>query len=451
MSYTQRSAIDAASQGKRWPTTTAVNATSVHAASALAARRGTHFAFNDPVAARIADAWCASLLGETGPRPQLTEFDKALAAPLERGFARWARRAGVNDDDLLSLAYQAVRSMVIEGEAFLHLTDLDGRLRLTLLDSNQVNRSLTRELASGGRIVQGVEFDAAGIIAAYHVLPEPPASPFPQNLTAQRIDAADILHVFRPLTAGQVRGLTWLTPVMTVLAEIGSIRDAQLARARVSALFAGFVRDPDGGAAGLDANDGAFLEGGLEPGVLKILRPGQDITFSAPAQTGDIPDFLKSQLHAVAAGVGLTYAQLTGDLSDANYSSTRAGALEHRRLAGALQRQTIGPRFYAPIWRRWALLQALRGEMDAETFDADPDALLDADWLWPGWAQVDPLKEAQADIAAVTAGLKSRREVIAARGRDPDAVLDEITQDRAAAQPTPPPPTPTEDVDNDDD
>ncbi|WP_367714507.1 hypothetical protein AB2N04_10780 [Nitratireductor sp. GISD-1A_MAKvit] len=47
----------------------------------------------------------------------------------------------------------------------------------------------------------------------------------------------------------------------------------------------------------------------------------------------------------------------------------------------------------------------------------------------PGWQEIDPLKSATADIALVESGLKSRREVIAARGRDFDAVNAEIESD----------------------
>jgi capsid protein len=42
---------------------------------------------------------------------------------------------------------------------------------------------------------------------------------------------------------------------------------------------------------------------------------------------------------------------------------------------------------------------------------------------------LDPYREAQADVALVNAGIRSRREIIAARGRDPDDVDAEIQSD----------------------
>ncbi len=52
----------------------------------------------------------------------------------------------------------------------------------------------------------------------------------------------------------------------------------------------------------------------------------------------------------------------------------------------------------------------------------------------PGWQWVDPQKEVNADIAAIGAGLKSREEVVAARGRDIDELDAEIARAKGAGQ-----------------
>jgi capsid protein len=58
---------------------------------------------------------------------------------------------------------------------------------------------------------------------------------------------------------------------------------------------------------------------------------------------------MRVQLHAIAAGVGLTYELLTGDLSQVNYSSIRAGLLEFRRRMEALQWQLLVPGLCRPV------------------------------------------------------------------------------------------------------
>ncbi len=46
--------------------------------------------------------------------------------------------------------------------------------------------------------------------------------------------------------AGQLRGITWLAPVLLRLHELDQYEDAALVKAKVAALFTGFIRDPDG-------------------------------------------------------------------------------------------------------------------------------------------------------------------------------------------------------------
>ena len=97
-----------------------------------------------------------------------------------------------------------------------------------------------------------------------------------------------------------------------------------------------------------------------------------------------------------------------------------------------LQRVLIEGQFLRPFWRRWIDVQALAG-----TIPADPAGLADyhaVRFVPPGWQWVDPAKEVAADVAAIEAGLKSREEVVAARGRDIDELDAERARDQEAAQ-----------------
>lgn len=121
------------------------------------------------------------------------------------------------------------------------------------------------------------------------------------------------------------------------------------------------------------------------------------------------------------------YEQLSGDLSQTNYSSTRFGLLEFRRRAEMLQRTLIEGQLLAPLWGRWIAWKALAG-------DISPDDAIAPDYravrfVAPGWQWVDPLKEVNAEVRAIEAGLKSRAEVVAGRGRDMAEVDEEIARD----------------------
>lgn len=321
---------------------------------------------------------------------------------------------------------QIVPGIVRDGESFVRLVaDADGAMRLQLIPPEQVDPALTQDLGSGRRIVAGIELDAADRPVAYHVLPEVPGTAFAGYGPPVRVPAADVIHVFDPLLPGQVRGLSWLAPILLKLSEHDRTGDAMLAALKTQSLLTGFVNDPSGEAGGFGAEaDGGAVSASLEPGSLHVLPPGASVTFSSPgAGLREAGEFLKAQIREIAAGTGLTYEQLSTDLSTANYSSARTGLLEFRRRAQMLHRTLIVDQLLRPLWRRWIDAEVLAGRLSP-----DP-ALLDVQFASPGFDWVDPAKEVAAEVAAIEAGLKSRAEVIGARGRDLEDVDDEIARD----------------------
>ncbi|MFW5881292.1 MAG: phage portal protein, partial [Roseicyclus sp.] len=259
---------------------------------------------------------------------------------------------------------------------------------------------------------------------------EPPGSPLgAASFEAVRVPAQDMIHVLDRAFPGQVRGLSWLAPVALKLRDRDEASDALLMQLKVAAALTGFVTDPDGTGGGFPGQrSGEKLDLTLAPGALRVLPSGAGIEFTpvTPALAQAV-DFLRSMDREIAAGAGLTYEQLTGDLSEANYSSARVGLLEFRRRAEMLQRSLIEAQLLRPLWARWISTQALAGSIPA-----DPESLAAygaVRFVAPGWAWVDPLKEAQGEIAAIGAGLKSRAEVVAARGRDLDELDAELEAD----------------------
>jgi lambda family phage portal protein len=375
---------------------------------------------NTPQGRRIVEAWTSALVGR-GWQARSQHPDRDTAARLNDAFEALAN----------PVLPPVARCLVRDGEAFVHLrpTD-DGGLRPEVLDPAQVDASLSRPLDGGGRIEQGVELDRDGNVIAYHVLREPPGSGFAPYETV-RIPASDMIHTFDRQFPGQVRGLSWLAPILLKLADRDQLADALVAQAKIGALLTGFIRDPEGGAAGFDQGaSGGQWNVALEPGAMRILPPGADVTFTPqPQGLRDAVSFVASIDREIAAGAGITYEALTGDLGAANYSSARVGLLDFRRRAEALQRHLIEAQVLRPLWRRWIAVQVLAG-----TVPADPVSLadhLEVRFIGPGFDWVDPEAQVAAEIAAINAGLKSREEVVAARGRDIDELDAELARDRA--------------------
>jgi lambda family phage portal protein len=247
------------------------------------------------------------------------------------------------------------------------------------------------------------------------------------------VPAQYVLHLFRPLRPGQLRGQPWLTQVLVKLYELDQYDDAELVRKKTAAMFAGFITKTAPDAPVMDEEkdgDGSTTAlTGLEPGTLQVLLPGEDVRFSAPADVGaSYETFMRVQLRSIAAGMGITYEQLTCDLTGVNYSSIRAGLLEFRRRCEQFQHQVLVYQMCRPIWQRWITDAILSGALEIPEH-----AKLVAKWVPPGFAWVDPLKDIKAQIMAVRAGFKSRSEVLSEQGYDAEVIDREIASDNARA------------------
>jgi lambda family phage portal protein len=420
--------FDAAAGGRRWQgsqTFGTVNS-EIGAAAGPVRRRASYYARNNPWIANGVNALVSGLVG-AGITPQSQHPDRAVRDAIHRTWRTWTGNADADGvTDLYGLQALAVRSLVETGETFAQLVPTADGLRVRLLDADMIPLDETRELEDGRRILQGIELDSDGSRAAYWVHRTRPDVPsFSTELV--RVEAAAMAHVFVPLAPGQLRGISWLAPVLLRLHELDLYEDAQLVRQKVAALFAGFVVDPTGsGAFGGETTAPGVLQTGLEPGTLKVLPPGTDVRFSEPAQIGDAVPFLQLQLRSIAAGLGVPEYLLTGDLSQASYSSLRAALVEYRARIEQWQFGVLVHQLCRPIWRAWIVNEVLAGRLHG-----DLDTLLDVQWICPAQPWVDPLKDSQAAREALAAGLTSRRREVAALGWDIEQLDAEIAADQA--------------------
>lgn len=436
----RRRSFDAAGGGRRWEGAKSLEAlnASILSGATTAARRAGWYARNNPHVASAVQGLVANAVG-AGIKPRSLHPDPAVRDQLHDLLRRWTDRADAAGlTDFYGLQALALRAMVESGESFARLRTVDGGdglppLAIDLLDREQVPVDLHREIGDGRRVRAGIEFDAAGRRIAYHAYARRPGDALaPMALDTIRVPATEIAHLFQPLGAGQLRGITWLAPILLRLHELDQYEDAALVKAKVAALFTGFIRDPDGTVAGLNdgSASGGVLQVGMEPGSLIPLPPGADIQFSDPADPGDYGAFVKNHIRAVASGLGVPYELVSGDLEGVTYSSIRAGLVEFRRRIEQLQHSVIVFQFCRPVWERFVRLAVLSGALDARGFERDPAAFLAVEWLPPKWEWVDPLKDARAEIEQIRAGLKSRSQSIAERGYDAEAVDAAIAADR---------------------
>lgn len=410
-------------------------ATTVPVGLATIRARAGHACRNMPWASRAVEAWATALVAETGLRPQSLHPSPDRRRLVDELFAAWAEGCDACGRTTLAGQQQVIcRGLVEAGESFVRLVPGDGPavpFRLQVRDPAQIDANSHADRGNGIRVRAGIEFDAHGRRTAYHVLPDPPGEPFATSLQPVRVDAADVCHIYEPLAPGQVRGISWLAPVLLKLRDLDAYSDAQLLRQKIGALHAALLYSPDGSAGPYAGEQtGSALESGLEPGTIKVLPSGFDVKFSDPPELGQEYDaFQRWCLREIASGLGLPFELLTGDLSAVNYSSIRAGLVEFRRRVDTLRNQVLVPLLLAPVWRRFIDIAVLTGTLPAD----DPD-IGRVGWIAPPWRWVDPLKDAEAEIMAINAGLRSRAEIVAEHGRDIEQVDRERAEDRRREQ-----------------
>lgn len=300
-------------------------------------------------------------------------------------------------------------------------------LQLQVLEPDHLDTSRTLMAGQqGGEVVEGIEFDAIGRRVAYWLFDRHPGSVVGATPVSRRIAAGEILHVYDAERPGQNRGVPWFAAAIVKAREFDEYEDATVVRHKIAALFAAFVTDPNGdpSAAALGeqkaATDGTLVET-LEPGIVKYLLPGQTVEFGSPPVPAD-GGFTERSLRGIAAALGVTYEDLSGDYSQVNFSSARMSRIAHWGNVYDWQWQMLIPQFCDPAWR-WAVdAAAIAGlvkepEMGSVTWTPQPMPL------------TEPDREAMANVRMIRSGQKTLSEVIREQGKDPDEHLEEYAED----------------------
>jgi lambda family phage portal protein len=329
----------------------------------------------------------------------------------------------------------ADRAMEIDGEVLIRLRPRrpsDGLpipLQLQLLEIDYLDTSKTG-MVGGNEIVNGIEHDQLGRVVAYWLWDRHPGGvviPRGTLRESTRVPAERIVHLYNPERPGQGRGFTRLAPVIPRVRDLQLYEDAELARknleTRLSVLASGDVSQladagPDGGQ--LQSGDLGDLGGG---NIIQ-LPAGMHTTVVEPKAAPGYVDTVVHHLHVIAAGMGVPYEILTGDVSKTNFSSARVRRLDFRTSVQASQWNVVIPRLIEPVVRAAAQAAALAGVIRTPALQWDHST--------PKWDYVNPEQDVRSDMLEISAGLSSVSEKLRQRGYNPQQVFAEIRADLVA-------------------
>ncbi len=429
---------DGAASGRRtdgWRTGATSADTEIAAGGPRLRDRMRDLTRNNPYAAKAVAVLVNNVVGD-GIRPRAATGNAAVDKRVNELWEAWSRRCDADGlGDFHALTTLAVRGMIEGGDVFVRrrtrrATDgLAVPLQVQLLEADHLDDHKIGALADGGRIVRGIEYDAIGRRRAYWLYPDHPGDvsvPLSRSLSSVRVPADAIAHLFERQRL-QSRGVPWGAPAMRALRDLDDWTNAELVRKKTEACLVGIVIGADevdqGVAPSIVDGEGKTIEQ-FEPGLIAYARGGKDIKFNQPASTAGVSEWLRVQLHIIAAGFRVPYELLTGDLSQVNFSSGRMGLGEFRRMVKALQWQLVIPGFCDPVWR-WFCEAAW-------TAGLIPTADIKVEWAPPRFDAIDPLKDAQAELLMIRSGTMTLKQAIAGQGWDFERQMAEIVEGNKA-------------------
>jgi lambda family phage portal protein len=362
------------------------------------------------------------------------QLNEMLNGKIESAWNDWAECVTADGQTaLVDLQHLLIRNLATDGEVLVRkvrsASANDYRFALQHIDPDLLDHMFFRAGNDKENEVRlGVEIDAWGAPVAYWFWDRHPTDLF--NVSARkrlRVPADEVIHVYVPERPNQTRGITWLNSIMMPLKMLDGYVEAELVAARTGAAKMGFFQWKDASDFEPPQAD-EKLTMNAEPGKMEMLPPGLEFKEWNPEHPSTaFPNFWKAIVRFIASGLRVSYNTLANDLEGVNYSSMRAGVLTERDQWRKLQKMWVR-KFLRPIYREWIEFAILSGRLVLD--GRDPAAWNSVRFLPRGWQWVDPLKDVNANIAAIENGLSSRSRIIAETGGDFEELAEELRDEQ---------------------
>ncbi len=293
---------------------------------------------------------------------------------------------------------------------------------------------------SAADFTHGIRTNAAGKPLEYCICKRGPtndASGATATFEFERIvPARNLVHFGYFDRFDQVRGISPIAPAVNSLRDTYEGFDYALAKMKVAQLFGlVFYRDksddPDVetastelGTASTSEEDGTGYEVDFGRGPLKLdLDAGDRAEFlESKSPSTEFQQFSQTMISVALKALDIPYSFYAENFT--NYSGARQALLQYEQSASIKREQVQAMLDHLTAWRISLWIQ------DGVLPNVN---LADVRWEWvpSGMPWIDPLKEINADIAAIGACLSSRTRRLREQGIDFKEVVDELAAEEA--------------------
>jgi lambda family phage portal protein len=326
--------------------------------------------------------------------------------------------------------------MEVDGEVLLRLRPrrpsdgLPVPLQIQLLEIDWLDSSKNGTI-NGNSIINGVEYDAVGRVAYYWLFDQHPGElvGILRKGASRQVPASRIIHLYRPSRPGQGRGFSRLSSVISRVRDLQLYEDSEISRknleSRLGVIASGDLNNLAGPPLASDGSEPTNENGGdlgqLASGGITAIPPGMNLTVIEPKAAPGYVEYVAQQHHMIAAGIGVPYESMTGDMTKVNFSSARIRRIDFKLAVDQTQSLLLVPQLCNRVRSAWMEAAILAGTLQRP----EPGV----DWSTPKWEYVNPAQDVKADADEIAAGLSSFSEKLRQRGYKPDLVFSELKAD----------------------
>lgn len=357
--------------------------------------------------------------------------DTRANALIEKAWKKWAKRGNCTICGKLSWwNVENIAATMLAREGNFLLRTYTGRrfgsfgFQVQVLSIDLLDIDYRASLGADRFVDAGIEYDHNGKVLAYHMWSQHPTEwRYAADTRRIRIPADQIIHVQRFSEAMQDLGVPESHTALRRFNMLNQYEEAALTAAHFGAAAMVFFENEDGDAPG--AKDQVPQD--IEAGTTATLPAGYKVSPWAPNYPdGDMPDFTAAMQMGGSAGLGVSYAGLTGDTTKTNFASFKAGKDEERDEWRMFQRD-LYEGLHDQVFMRWLPAGMITTQVPLpmakiEKFDA-------ASWRPRGWTSVNPKDDAVKDAADINNGLRAPSDIVAERGDDYERVTKQTAAD----------------------
>lgn len=403
---------------------------------------------NSEIVNSVLNAYLRNVVGK-GFNLQVKTDDTEWNSLLESAWREWCKPGNCDvtgQYSLTEILSMIVRRKLVDGGILLvKIYDKDAKIpfQIQLREVDDIDSFGQMKSPQGNLIVDGIEVNKYGKPLSFY-LKQYDWETLLQT-ESERVLADRVYYLFEKVRPTQIREITRFARTLDKINDLDEFFQAVIFAQKITAAVAIFITSDDysaggigrsGSVAGSGSGKGTDVGTRIDPGSIKKLNPGEKVESLVPSgQTSELNNFNLSMMRQISSGQGLSYEQVTRDVSQVNYSSARQNLLEDWKVFNAEQ-QFLIEHFLDDVFEQVIKSAILKGFIPAEKLPRDfwknPEVYLKHQFVGQSMPWIDPYKEALANQIMLASYQMTLQEYCAKTGRDYEEVIEQLLKENKA-------------------